>query len=179
MSCSLSAKAGSVESLKLRQRCGARPCAFQMFWIVETARPQASAIARAVQCVVSCGGGASVRRTTSPTRAASIGALPGGRVLSCNSPSTPACMNRSCQRQTVVFDLPVAAMTAFVPKPSAVRRTVRARQTCFWGVLRSAMMLSRRRRSAAETEMEIPLRMSQIRTRRAEWESRSGFFCSG
>ena len=81
-------------------------------------------------------------------------------------------MNRSCQRQTVVFDLPVAAMMAFVPKPSAVRRMIRARQTCFCGVLRSATMVSRRRRSAAETEMEIPLRMPQTRTRRAERESR-------
>jgi hypothetical protein len=47
MSWSFAAKAGSVESLKLRQRCGARPCAFQMLWTVETARPQAAAIARA------------------------------------------------------------------------------------------------------------------------------------
>ena len=28
-------------------------------------------------------------------------------------------MKRSCQRQTQVFDLPVAAMIAFVPSPSA------------------------------------------------------------
>ncbi len=33
-------------------------------------------------------------------------ALPGGRVLSDRSPSTPASAKRSCQRQTVVFDLP-------------------------------------------------------------------------
>jgi hypothetical protein len=179
MSWSFSAKAGSVESLKLRQRCGARPCAFQMLWIVETARPQAAAIARAVQCVASCAGGASVRRTTSSTRAASIGALPGGRVLSCNSPSTPATMNRSCQRQTVVFDLPVAAMMPFVPEPSAVRRMIRARQTCFCGVLRSATTASRRRRSAAETEMKIPRRMPQTRTRHRRRESRLGLFRFG
>ena len=107
------------------------------------------------------GGGASVRRTTSATRAASTGALPGGRVLSRKVPPTPAAMNRSCQRQTVVFDLPVAAMMAFVPKPSAVSSMIRARQTCFCGVLRSLTMVSRRRRSAAETEMEMPLRMPQ------------------
>jgi hypothetical protein len=177
MSRSFSAKAGSLESLKLRHRCGARPCVFQMLWTVETARPQVSAIARAVQCVASCGGGASVRRTTSLTRAASTGAFPGGRVLSRNRPSTRAAMNRSCQRRTVVFAVPVAAMTAFVPKPSAVRRTIRARQTCFCGLLRSATMASRRRRSAAETETETPPRMPQIRTRQAERESRSGLFC--
>jgi hypothetical protein len=88
-------------------------------------------------------------------------------------------MNRSCQRQTQVFDLPVAAMMAFVPRPSAVRSTIRARQTCFCRVLPSATMASRRRRSAAVTEMEIPLRMPQTRTRRSERESRSGLFCFG
>jgi hypothetical protein len=35
-------------------------------------------------------------------------------------------------------------------------------------VLRSATMASRRRRSAAETEMEIPLRMPQTRIRRGD-----------
>jgi hypothetical protein len=110
-------------------------------------------------------------------RAASIGGFPGGRVLSRNRSSTPAAMNRSCQRQTVVFDLPVAAMTAFVPKPSAVRSTIRVRQTCFCGLLRSATMASRRRRSAAETETETPMRMPHIRTRPAKRESRSGLFC--
>jgi hypothetical protein len=40
-------------------------------------------------------------------------------------------MKRSCQRQTVVFAVPVAAMIAFVPKPCAVRATIRQRQTCF------------------------------------------------
>ena len=87
--------------------------------------------------------------------------LAGRAGLVLQQPPDPACMNLSCQRQTQVFDLPVAAMMAFVPKPSAVRTTIHARQTCFWGVLPSATMISRRRRSAAETEMEIPLRMPQ------------------
>jgi hypothetical protein len=40
-------------------------------------------------------------------------------------------MYRSCQRQTHVFDFPVAAMIAWVPKPCAVKKMMRARQTCF------------------------------------------------
>ena len=32
-----------------------------------------------------------------------------GRVLSCRRPSMPSIMNRSCQRQTQVFDLPSGA----------------------------------------------------------------------
>jgi hypothetical protein len=50
-------------------------------------------------------------------------------------PSTPAAAKRSCQRHTVVIAVPVAAITAFVPSPSAVRRTIRARQTCFWAAI--------------------------------------------
>ena len=60
-----------------------------------------------------------------------------GRVLSRRSPSKPSAAKRSCQRQTQVLDLPVSRMIAFVPKPSAVSSTIRARQTCFCGALRS------------------------------------------
>ena len=46
-------------------------------------------------------------------------------------PSTPSAIKRACQRQTVVFDLPVVAIMALVPKPFAVRKMIWARQTCF------------------------------------------------
>ncbi len=72
-----------------------------------------------------------VIRTTSAVLSVEIRALPGGRVLSDSRPSTPASANRSCQRQTVVFDFPAAAMIAWVPRPSTVSRMIRARQTCF------------------------------------------------
>jgi hypothetical protein len=49
----------------------------------------------------------------------------------------PACMKRSCQRHTQVFDLPVRRMISLVPTPSALNRTISARQTCLCGVLRS------------------------------------------
>jgi hypothetical protein len=49
----------------------------------------------------------------------------------------PSCMKRSCQRQTQVFDLPVRRMISLVPTPSALNRTISARQTCLCGVLRS------------------------------------------
>jgi hypothetical protein len=57
------------------QRCGPRPCAFQIAWTVEAATPATFAIARTVQWVVSCGGGSCVRRTISATRFGSIGAF--------------------------------------------------------------------------------------------------------
>ena len=104
-------------------------------------------------------------------RASATGALPGGRVLSRRRPATPCSMNRACQRQTVVFDVPVAAMTAFVPTPSALSSTIRARQTCFCGVFRSETRASSRWRSASPRVMNIPVRMPQRRTRGTQWES--------
>jgi putative transposase len=62
------------------------------------------------------------------------------------------------QRQTVVFAVPVAAMIAFVPKPSALSRTIRERQTCFCGALRSAAMASSLRRPLANLR-RIPCRL--------------------
>src|SRR3546814_2288374 len=53
-------------------------------------------------------------------------------------------MNLSCQRHTHVLDLPVAIMIAWVPRPRAVRRMIRARQTCFCGEPRAATIASSR-----------------------------------
>ena len=105
---------------------------------------RAAGIARKVQWVASCGGGSCVRRTISATRSGATGGLPGGRDLSCSRPSTPSCMNRSCQRQTQVLDLPVPVMIAEVPRPSPLSRTMRARQTCFCGLLGSATIARNR-----------------------------------
>jgi hypothetical protein len=124
---------------------------------VATPSPTAFAIARAVQWVASCGGSACVSRTTSAVLPPEIGAVPGGRVMSRSRPAIPASANRSCQRQTVVFDLPVAAMMACVPRSSAVSRMTRARQTCFWAAFRSEAIASSLLWSEAETVIEIPV----------------------
>lgn len=71
-------------------------------------------------------------------------------------------MNRACQRQTAVVDVPVAAMMAFVPTPSALSSTIRARQTCFCNVYRSLTKAPSRRRSASTGVMEIPVRMPRL-----------------
>src|SRR5690242_5588689 len=54
------------------------------------------------------------------------------------SPAAPCSRNLSCQRQITVLALPVISMISAVPRPSAVRRTIFARQTCFCGLLRLA-----------------------------------------
>ena len=65
---------------------------------------------------------------------------PRGPGLVTGEPLDPPCMKRSCQRQTTVLPLPTARVIAVVPTPSAVRTMIRARQTCFCGLLRSRMI---------------------------------------
>src|SRR3954447_15502404 len=100
-----------------------------------------------------------------------------GRVLSCRRPSMPSFMNRSCQRQTQVFDLPVRRMISLVPTPSALERMIAARQACFCEALRSLVIASSRPRTDRVIVMEIPVRMRQTRTATETVESQSGLFC--
>ena len=72
-------------------------------------------------------------------------------------------MNRSCQRQTQVFDLPVPRMISLVPTPSALERMIAARQACFCEALRSLVIASSRPRTDGVIVMEIPVRMHQTR----------------
>src|ERR1700722_1087629 len=86
-------------------------------------------------------------------------------------------MKRSCQRHTQFFDLPVRRMISLVPTPSALNRTISARQTCLCGLLRSRASAFRRRRSAGLRVMEIPVRMRQTRMHSGPRESPPGFKC--
>src|SRR5665213_446574 len=86
-------------------------------------------------------------------------------------------MNRSCQRQTHVLDLPVHRMISFVPIPVALSRTISARQTCFWAALRSLTSVCNRLRSGDERMIEMPVRMHQTRMRTPLRESQTGFKC--
>ena len=62
-------------------------------------------------------------------------------------------------------------MISAVPQPSAVASMIRARQTCFCGLFRSATIRSSRSRSAALTSMLIPSRMPQHATLSLKRES--------
>ena len=84
------------------------------------------------------------------------GCLPGLRVLSRVSPSTPSAINRACHLHTTGFDLPERRMISAVPQPSAVARMMLARHTCFCGALRSETIASSRSRSARVTFTTIP-----------------------
>src|SRR5450631_3217388 len=65
------------------------------------------AIMAEVQWVASAGGAVWVSVTTRSVMFDPSGRMREGRVLSCRRLSYPACMKRSCQRHTQVFDLPV------------------------------------------------------------------------
>src|SRR5438270_3867035 len=167
---------GSRDSLSCRTRGGWSPCERQMRCTEETLIRTNPAIAAAVQCVVSPGGSLCVSATTRSPMAGGSGGTREGRVLSCNRPSTPVCMNRSCQRHRQVLLLAVCRMISLVPRPSAVNSTIRARHTCFWGLFRSATIASRRARSAAFTSTVIPVRIPQTRMTATTPESSLGLF---
>jgi hypothetical protein len=75
------------------------------------------------------------------------------------------------------LSLPMVRTIPLVPMPSAVSKMIRARQTCFCGLLRSRMIDCKRARSAGVTSMVIPLRMPQHRTAPAIGEPKIGVFC--
>jgi hypothetical protein len=136
-----------------------------------TLTPTAFAVAAPVQWVASPGGASIVRATTrSAIEGSSLGTRE-RRVLSRRRPSKPSAAKRSCQRHTQVLDLPVSRMIAFVPAPSALNSTIRPRQTCFCGALRSLTRSSSRRRSERVTEKEMPVRDYQTRMPQAGRES--------
>src|ERR1700710_426481 len=76
MSRTLAANLGSLDSLKVRIRCGAKPWARQMRWTEVRLTPAILAITRPGQWVVSPGGCASVR---APIRSAISSASLGTR----------------------------------------------------------------------------------------------------
>jgi hypothetical protein len=145
--------------LKVRSRCGAKPWARQIFCTVLIAKPVTLPIARLVQCVVSPGGAPRVSSINRAAIAGATGALPGLRVLSRSSPSTPASMKRRCQRHTEGFDTPARRMISAVPHPAAVARMIRARHACFWALFRSARTASSRSRSPGPSRTSTSLRM--------------------
>ena len=108
----------------------------QMRCTDETLMPAASAIAAPVQCVASATGGSIVSVTTRSATARSSFRMREGLVLSRSNPSKPSSAKRSRQRQTQVLDLFVSRMIALVPISFAVSKTIRARQTCFFGAFR-------------------------------------------
>ncbi len=147
--------------LNMRMRCGASWWASRIRCTERRLTPAAFANIRPVQWVSSPGGGPSARSTTLCTVSVDSGCLPGLRVLSRVSPSTPSVMKRACHLHTTGFDRPDRRIISAVPQPSAVARMMLARHTCFCGALRSETIASSRWRSACVTFTTIPALMTR------------------
>ena len=173
MSCTLAANFGSFDSLKVRIRCGFRPCAAQIRCTLRWLTPAALAIVRPLQCVASPGGPSRVIATIRSTMAGAKGGLRPGRVASRSRPSTPASMKRRCQRQIVGLALPVRRWISTVPTPSALSSTMRARQTCFCGLFPDATTASSRLRSSGERRISTPVLIPVASHR----QGTNGIFC--
>lgn len=80
-------------------------------------------------------------------------------------------MERACQRQPQVSDVLICRMIALVPTPSTLSKPIAARQTGIWAALRLPAVASSRFRSERVIEIDIPVRMHQIRTQTEPSES--------
>ena len=116
-------------------------------------------------------------RMISATCSGGTGAFPGRGERSLSRPSTPSCMNRSCQRHTRVLDFAVAAMMAKVPRPSPLRRQSASARCAYVGSSDQW-----RWRSSADARRnpvkEMSLRMRQTRMPSCPKESQIGLFRS-
>ncbi len=100
MALNLSAKAGSLERLKVLIRWGCSSYFAQIRCTAPCEISTALAIARPVQWVTSPGGSLQVSATTLSSIPPAKAGLPGGRVRSFSKPATPSSANRCRQRQT-------------------------------------------------------------------------------
>src|SRR6185295_12368187 len=101
MSSTFSANSGSLLILKVRNKCGFRPCLLQMRRTEDALRPTARAMFRVLQWVASCGFSWVVILTIFWTRRVETLGFRPGRGASFSMPAIPEAMNRPRQRATV------------------------------------------------------------------------------
>jgi len=106
---------GSFETLNPFRTCGFSPASAHMRPTLDGDMPTASAIVARLQCVALGGVSCTVFAITLSRISRGSGGTREGRVLSRLSPATPSSRYRSCQRQTVGFDMPVCRMISTVP----------------------------------------------------------------
>ena len=134
-----------------------------------TEMPIALAIARPVQWVAWCRGAVHVSATTRAVISAASGALPGWRVLSRSTPSTPLSAKRCCHLHTVGRLTPVLCATRCADCRSAEASTMRARSACLLGRLRSAAIAANRSRSTARNTTHTYCAVARIPPRYGQY----------
>ena len=150
----------SLDSLKVFTRCGFSSCAAQMrctlVWLSPTARAMlADAPVRALPAASRARSSATTRAIT----AADSGGLRPGRLASRRNPSMPCASVALLPAADRPLALADGAHDRLVPQPSADISTMRARQTSFCGVLRSATQPSSVARSPGDSQMHDSLAM--------------------
>ena len=127
--------------------------------------PAAFAISAPVQWVVSPGGSASVSATIrAAVTSGPSGGMREGRVLSRRRPVHAFLREALLPAPDAGLRLAGPAHDLVGANAIGAEQNDPARQTCFCGALRSLTTAIRRRRSAGETVMDIPVRMRQTRT---------------
>src|ERR1039458_1809252 len=122
MASSFSANSGSLLTLKVRDRCGFKPCLCQMRRTLFSLRPAASAIVRVLQWVALKGLSCVVLQTTSCTLAGvMVGARP-GRGASFSKPAKPILKNRFLQRAAFWLLMPISAAISRSCFPAAANK---------------------------------------------------------
>ena len=135
MSRTFSTNSGSVDSLKVSLRCGFSPKARQTRPTVEADRPAALAIERRLQWVAPAGIASRVRVTSAATASSPI--RRGAPLLgSSDRPASRAAANRSRHLPTMWAQTRTSPATARLVRPSAQRRTTRARNASPCGAFR-------------------------------------------
>src|SRR6056297_881492 len=115
MSVTFSSNIGSFETLKDLVRCGFSPASAHILPTLDGEMPTASAMVERLQWVAFGGFSLTVLAITFMRVSRGSGGTREGRVLSRFRPPTPSSRYRSCQRQTVGFDVCARRMISPVP----------------------------------------------------------------
>jgi hypothetical protein len=148
MSRTFSTNSGSEDSLKVSLRCGFSPKARQTRPTVVAERHAALAIERRLQWVAPAGIVSRVRVTSAATASSPI--RRGAPLLgSSDSPASRSLAKRSRHLPAVWAQAPASAATAWLVRPAAQRRTMRARSASPCGAFRRRDKPSSSARSGA------------------------------
>src|SRR5260370_7393993 len=115
MSSTFATKSGSLDILKLRTRCGLRPCSAQMRCTLVWLMPISSAIDRTLQCVALAGGLFTVFSAALGFMAALGGFWPGGLVRPFLRPPPPHPPHNSPHRPPVLLKPPTPPTITHTP----------------------------------------------------------------
>src|SRR6185295_16682445 len=150
---------GSLLNLKVRDRCGFRPCRLHTRPIVLGLNPITLARLRVLQCVRASGVSCVVLRTISRATSSSIRRLRPGRGASFRMPSIRFSTKRRRQRPAVLRATPQSRAISWFCLPSAASKTILALSPTRAGTFRPRANLSNSALSSVERTTWTPTRI--------------------